>query len=129
MFDMENRLPQPNNNTQPIDEGPMPLEIKAFYDVPMANIEAVLPKNKLVFKAADAIVFDLVSVFSFLAIVGSVKFDSPKLDLIALVSLVFFAIRTFFRYSNKYARYDLLVNKFLTSKLSHRGPGKLNVCT
>jgi len=128
VFDMENRLPQPNNNTQPIDEGPMPLEIKAFYDVPMANIEAVLPKNKLVFKAADAIVFDLVSVFSFLAIAGSVKFDSPKLDLIALVSLVFFAIRTFFRYSNKYARYDLLVNKFLTSKLSHRGPGKLNVC-
>ena len=126
VFDMENRLPQPNN-TQPIDDGPTPLEIKAFYDVPMANIEAVLPKNKLVFKAADAIVFDLVSVFSFLAIAGSVKFDSPKLDLIALVSLVFFAIRTFFRYSNKYARYDLLVNKFLTSKLSHRGPGKLNV--
>jgi len=124
VFDMENRLPQPKNNTQPVDEGPMSLEIKAFYDVPMANIEAVLPKNKLVFKAADAIVFDLVSVFSFLAIAGSVKFDSPKLDLIALVSLVFFAIRTFFRYSNKYARYDLLVNKFLTSKLSHRGPGK-----
>ena len=129
VFDMENRLPQPKNNTQPVDEGPMPLEIKAFYDVPMANIEAVLPKNKLVFKAADAIVFDLVSVFSFLAIAGSIKFDSPKLDLIALVSLVFFAIRTFFRYSNKYARYDLLVNKFLTSKLSHRGPGKLNECT
>lgn len=34
--------------------------------------------------------------------------------------------RTFFRYSNKYARYDLLVNKFLTKKLAHRGSGALN---
>ena len=37
-----------------------------------------------------------------------------------------FAIRTFFRYSNKYARYDLLVNKFLTKKLTHIGTGALN---
>ena len=69
--------------------------------------------------------FDLVSLISFLAVAGSLRFDSPKLDLIALVSLVFFATRTFFRYSNKYARYDLLVNKFLTQKISHRGPGAL----
>ena len=124
VFDMEDRLPKRENNTNRLDHVPMPLEIKAFSDVPLGNIEAVLPKNKLVFRPADAIVFDLVSVVSFLAIAGSLKFDSPKLDLIALVSLVFFAVRTFFRYSNKYARYDLLVNKFLTSKLSHRGAGK-----
>lgn len=35
-------------------------------------------------------------------------------------------LRTFFRYSNKYARYDLLVNKFLTKKLAHRDSGALN---
>lgn len=127
VFDMEDRLPPRKNNTQSdaFDDKPMPLEIKAFYDVPMANIEAVLPKTKLVFRPADAIVFDSVSVVSFLAVAGSLKFDSPNLDVIALVSLVFFAVRTFFRYSNKYARYDLLVNKFLTSKISHRGPGAL----
>ncbi|KAL7549960.1 hypothetical protein ACHAWF_014841 [Thalassiosira exigua] len=127
VFDMEDRLPKPKNNTKAnaIDDGPMPLEIKAFTDVPMANVQAVLPKTKLVFRPADAIVFDLVSVISFLAVAGSLKFDSPRLDLIALISLTFFAVRTFFRYSNKYARYDLLVNKFLTSKLSHRGPGAL----
>ncbi|KAL7543285.1 hypothetical protein ACHAXR_012603, partial [Thalassiosira sp. AJA248-18] len=127
VFDMEDRLPKRKNNTREdtFDDSPVPLEIKAFYDVPMANIEAVLPKTKLVFRPADAIVFDLVSVVSFLAVAGSLKFDSARLDLIALVSLVFFAVRTFFRYSNKYARYDLLVNKFLTSKISHRGPGAL----
>lgn len=127
VFDVEDRLPKPQNTTKAdtADDGPMPLEIRAFYDVPMANIEAVLPKTKLIFRPADAIVFDLVSVVSFLAVAGSLKFDSPKLDLLALVSIVFFGLRTFFRYSNKYARYDLLVNKFLTSKLAHRGPGAL----
>ena len=126
IYDMEDRLPNRKSNTQDDDPDnvPLPLEIKAFYDVPMANIEAVLPKTKLIFRPADAIVFDLVSVVSFLAVAGSLKFDSPKLDIIALVSLIFFAVRTFFRYSNKYARYDLLVNKFITSKISHRGPGK-----
>jgi hypothetical protein len=128
VYDMEDRLPKRKNHTQDDIPGerPMPLEIKAFNDVPMANIEAVLPKKKLIFRPADAIVFDLVSVFSFLAVAGSFRFDSPKLDLIALVSLIFFAVRTFFRYSNKYARYDLLVNKFITSKVSHRGPGKID---
>jgi hypothetical protein len=57
---------------------------------------------------------------------ASLKFDNPRLDLLAVVSLSLFAIRTFFRYSNKYARYDLLVNKFLTKKLAHRGSGALN---
>lgn len=127
VFDMEERLPARKNSTQydDQDDGSVPLEIKAFKNVPMANIEAVLPKNKLVFRPADAIVFDLISLVSFLAVAGSLKFDSPKLDLIALISLGLFAIRTFFRYSNKYARYDLLVNKFLTSKISHRGAGAL----
>lgn len=127
VFDVEDRLPKPQNTTKvdTADDVPMPLEIRAFYDVPMANIEAVLPKTKLIFRPADAIVFDLVSIVSFLFVAGSLKFDSPKLDLLALVSIVFFGLRTFFRYSNKYARYDLLVNKFLTSKLAHRGPGAL----
>ena len=128
IFEMEDRLPKPNIDKESsikneINDGPMPLEIKAFYDVPMANIPAVLPKTKLVLRPADAFVFDLISVASFLAFFGSLKFDSPKLDLLALVLLVSLVIRTFFRYSNKYARYDLLVNKFLTSKISHRGPG------
>jgi hypothetical protein len=127
VYDMEDRLPRRKNDTQGDGPGefPVPVEIKAFYDVPMANIEAVLPKTKLIFRPADAIVFDSVSVFSFLAVAGSLRFESPKLDLIALVSLILFAVRTFFRYSNKYARYDLLVNKFITSKVSHRGPGTI----
>ncbi len=129
IFGIEERVPLLKNVTSQDDEDDetmLPLEIKAFNDVPMANILAVLPKNKLIFRPADAFVFDFVSLATFLATAASFKFDSPKLDLLALVSVVLFAVRTFFRYSNKYARYDLLVNKFLTSKLTHRGQGALN---
>jgi hypothetical protein len=125
IFDVEDRLPHPKNKTQ-VDAPtiPPPIDIKVFSDVPMANIEAVLPKSKLIFRPADAVVFDLVSVISFLAVAGSLRFDSPKLDLIALLSLIVFVVQTFFRYSNKYARYDLIVNKFITSKVVYRGPGE-----
>ena len=127
VFDVEDRLPALPNRTREevLNAGLPPLEIRAFDDVPMANVVSVLPKTKLVFRPADAIVFDLVSIISFLAVAASLRYDSLKLDLLALTSLAFFAVRTFFRYSNKYARYDLLVNKFLTSKISHRGPGAL----
>jgi hypothetical protein len=129
VFDVDDRLPNPKNKTQ--DNAPdipiPPIDIKVFSDVPMANIEAVLPKAKLIFRPADAVVFDLVSVVSFLAVAGSLRFDSPKLDLIALISLIVFVVQTFFRYSNKYARYDLIVNKFITSKVLHRGPGRKEI--
>lgn len=105
------------------DPKPLPLEVRIFNSVPMANLPAVLPKTKLIFRPADALLFDLVSVFSLLAVLASQRFDNPKLDLIALVSVCLWLIRTVLRYSNKLARYDLLVNKFLTSKLSLRGAG------
>ena len=61
IFEMEDRLPKPNTEKQrtnkyakeDLDNNPMPLEIKAFCDVPMANIPAVLPKTKLIFRPAD----------------------------------------------------------------------------
>lgn len=122
MFDMLEGLPElpkpdPNKNKK------NPLEIRAFGGVPMANIPAVLPKTKLIFRPADAFVFDSISIFSLVAILGSQKFNNPKLDLIALVSVSLWVIRTVIRYSNKLARYDLLVKKFLTSKISHRNKG------
>ena len=102
-----------------------PIEIRTFEGVPMANLPAVLPKTKLVFRPADAFVFDLISVLSFAAIIGSLRFDNPKLDLIAIVSVGLWVIRTVLRYSNKLARYDLLVKTFLTSKITHRNVGAL----
>lgn len=122
MFDIEGLPEKPVETPKPI---PKPIEIRTFEGVPMANLPAVLPKTKLVFRPADAFVFDLISIFSFLAVAGSVRFDNPKLDLIALVSVSFWLIRTVFRYSNKLARYDLLVKNFLTSKISHRNSGAL----
>lgn len=126
MFDFEGLPALPNEPQVPAVS---PLEIRTFEGVPMANCLAVLPKTKLVFRPADAFVFDMVSIFSFLAIAGSLKLDNPKLDLIALVSVVLWVIRTVIRYSNKFARYDLLVKKFLTSKISHRNAGALKYLT
>ena len=101
------------------------LKIRAFTDVPMANLPAVLPRTKLVFRPADAFVFDTVSLLSLAAVLASQRFDNPKFDLIAIVSVSLWVIRTAFRYSNKLARYDLLVNKFLKERISHRGANAL----
>ena len=122
MFDVE-ELPEPlKKKKEPL---PSPLEIRTFDGVPMANVAAVLPKTKLVFRPADAFVFDLVAFTSFLLVVGSQRFDSPKLDLLAIVSGSLWLLRTVLRYSNKLARYDLLVKTFLTSKISHRNAGAI----
>ena len=123
IFEFEDRLPtKPKAESTP---NPQPLEIRAFDRVPMANVLAVFPKTKLLFRPADALIFDLVSIFSLLAVLASQKFDSPKLDILAFVSVTLWTLRTFFRYSNKLARYDLLVNKFLTSRISNRNMGAL----
>ena len=121
LFDIEEKLPK---KPDPIVEpDPCKMEIRTFDDVPMANIPAVFPKTRLKLRPADAFLFDLTSVFTLLVVLGSQRYDNPKLDLIALVSVVFWLFRTFVRYSNKLARYDLLVKNFLSSKISHRGSG------
>lgn len=124
MFDIEGMLP-PKPDSGKERRGKMPLEIRNFEGVPMANVPAVLPKTKLVFRPADAFVFDFVSVVTFLLVIGSQRFDSPKLDLLAFVSVSLWLLRTVLRYSNKLARYNLLVKTFLTSKISHRNSGAL----
>lgn len=128
MFDIQGlpELPKPKggkSNRRP------PLEIRAFASVPMANLPAVLPKTKLVFRPADAFVFDLVSIVSLILVIGSQRFDNPRLDLLALVSFSLWVFRTVIRYSNKLARYDLLVKKFLTSKITHRNAGAVKYMT
>jgi hypothetical protein len=123
VLDMEKLLPQKLVLSQEPD--PLPLEIRAFADVPMANLPAVLPKTKLVFRPADALLNDFISVATFALIAFSFKFDSPRLELIAIISFGLWIFRTIIRYSNKLARYDLLVKRFLTSKIAHRDAGAL----
>jgi hypothetical protein len=101
------------------------LEIRNFQEVPMSNIQAVLPKTKLVLRPADALLFDSISLVTFALVAGSIRLDSPRLDLLAVISVSLWIFRTAIRYSNKLARYDLLVKNFLTSKLSHRNDGAL----
>ena len=124
MFDIEGLpdLPKPGDEKE---KSRPPLEIRAFQSVPMANLPAVLPKTKLVFGAADALKFDLISITSLILVIGSQRFDNPRLDLLALGSFSFWLFRTVIRYSNKLARYDLLVKKFLTSKITARNAGAL----
>lgn len=124
MFDIDG-LPDSSPPDDEIENAQPPLEIRAFQSVPMANLPAVLPKTKLVFGAADALKFDLISITSLILVIGSQRFDNPRLDLLALGSFCFWLFRTVIRYSNKLARYDLLVKKFLTSKITARNAGAL----
>jgi len=120
MFDIEG-FEQPKEKESKIQKEK--LEIRLFEQVPMSNLQAVLPKTKLVFRPADAFIFDTITFGTFVIVASSIKFDSYRLDLLALISCTFWLLRTIFRYSNKLARYDLLVKTFLTSKISQRNAG------
>jgi hypothetical protein len=120
MFDIEG-FEQPKEEETEHQQGN--LEIRLFEQVPMSNLQAVLPKTKLVFRPADAFLFDTISFATLAIVMSSIKFDSYRLDLLALVSFTLWLLRTVFRYSNKLARYDLLVKTFLTSKISQRNAG------
>ena len=124
MFDIDGFPDSPSPDDE-IEKTQPPLEIRTFQSVPMANLPAVLPKTKLVFGAADALKFDLISITSLILVIGSQRFDNPRLDILALGSFCFWLFRTVIRYSNKLARYDLLVKKFLTSKITARNAGAL----
>jgi hypothetical protein len=126
MFDIEG-FDRPGEGEKEVPQGK--LEIRLFEQVPMSNLPAVLPKTKLVFRPADAFLFDMISFVTFALVVSSVRFDSTKLDLLALVSVTLWIFRTVFRYSNKLARYDLLVKNFLTSKISQRNAGAFKYLT
>jgi len=125
IFAVEDKLPPHPDVQNSNNDIKLPIEIRAFDGVPMANIPAVVPKTKLVFQPADAFVFDSVTMVSLLATLGSQKFDNPRLDIIALISTTLWLVRTVLRYSNKLARYDLVVKKFLSSKIAHRNLGAL----
>jgi len=126
MFDIEG-FEQPKKDKAGPQSGN--LEVRLFEQVPMSNLQAVLPKSKLVFRPADAFLFDTISLATLAIVLGSIKFDSTRLDLLALVSVSLWVLRTVFRYSNKLARYDLLVKTFLTTKISQRNNGAFNYLT
>ena len=120
MFDIEGFERPPKEEAEP----PLSrLEMRNFQGVQMANLPAVLPKTKLIFRPADAFLFDAVSFITFLLVASSIKLDNPRLDLLALVSVSVWLFRTVKKYANKLARYDLLVKTFLTSKISYRNSG------
>jgi hypothetical protein len=126
MFDIEGFQ---DSSQEKVTIAPAKLEIRLFERVPMSNLAAVLPKTKLVFRPADAFLFDLITLVTLTLVLSSVKFDSAKLDLLAVASVSFWLFRTVIRYSNKLARYDLLVKTFLTTKISQRNAGAFTYLT
>jgi len=123
IFGFEDKMP-PKRSPESPQSSPL-LEIRAFDSVPMANLPAVLPKTRLIFRPADALLFDLVSVFTLAFVLLGTRFDSPYLDFLALISVSLWIFRTVTRYANKLSRYDLLVKNFLTSKIARRDFGAI----
>jgi len=102
---------------------PRPLQLRLFSDVPIANFEGILPGKRLVFRPADALRLDLISLLSFASAVATQRYTDLRVDIIALVSIVAVTVRSILAYRNALTRYDLLVNRFITSKLTARGVG------
>ena len=94
MFDIEGLQEPPNLVEEEKEAQRPPLEIRVFSGVPMANLAAALPKTKNIFRPADALAFDLVSIVSLLLVLGSQRFDNPRLDLLAFGSFCFWVFRT-----------------------------------
>lgn len=55
--------------------------------------------------------------------IATQRYTDLRVDIIALVAIFAVAFRSFFAYRNALTRYDLLVNRFVTSKLTARGVG------
>ena len=86
LFDLEGLEPKPKTRSKPL-----PLQIRTFDGTPLANLNAVFPKSKFVFRPADAFVFDLISIVSLGLVVTSQRFDNAKLDFLAIVSVTVWA--------------------------------------
>lgn len=116
------RLPGARTPARPSREHDgCPCELRLFRDVPMANFAAVLPANRLVFRPADALRLDLVTLASLLTLLVGQRFSASGRA--ALLSL--WLLRTLFLYTNAIARYESVVSRFLTDRLAARGVGVL----
>lgn len=99
-----------------------PLELRAYRDVPIANLEAVLPSTRLVFRPADALRLDLVTFVSIIsAFFVTQRFTTLPTRLVASVAVALATLKSVFSYSNALARYDLRTASFRAQKLSVRG--------
>jgi hypothetical protein len=124
-FELTGRMPPrkgpSRRDSRSVDPPPSarPCELRLFNGVPLANFAAVLPGNLLVFRPADALRLDLVTLVSLLALLLGQRLSAAS----RFVLLSLWLLRTLFNYRNALVRYDLLVNRFLTSRLSARGVG------
>ena len=109
------------------DPPPPALELRLFKDIPIANYEITIPNSKPEFALADWLRLDLVSLPALLAVLSSYRFDGEftAVDIAAASAVVVWLVRTIFNYRNTLFRYELLLNRFLTEKLSIRDGGEV----
>ena len=112
---------------------PPPLELRLYREIPIANFELALPDSKPRFGFSDWLRLDLVSSPALLAVLSSPDLrdrfngDLTYLDVAAASAIIVWIVRTFLIYRNTLINYQLLLNRFLTEKLSIRDGGEVRM--
>ena len=96
----------------------VPLELRVFTDVPMANFGAILPGNRLAVSPAEALRLDVVSLASLLVLLLRFRSGvaSLRVELFAASAVGLWSLRTLLSYRNARVRYEALRLRLLTSK-------------
>eukprot|EP00741_Cyanophora_paradoxa_P008880 tig00001408_g8597.t1 len=96
------------------------IHLRVFRDVPVVEVEGVLPVQKLVFRAGDLLKLDFTALLGLLAAAVNLRTEllDPYLELLGVAGLSLYATRTFINYRNASERYrreqlDTLLNKSL----------------
>ena len=99
---------------------PPPLEMRFFVDIPIANFALVLPDSRPAFQLSDWLRLDLVSTPALVATLASLRYDDSRLDLASAIAVGAWALRTVFSFRSAYGRYELLLQRTISDKLSIR---------
>lgn len=98
-----------------------PLELRSYRNVPMANTEALLPRTRLVFRPADALRLDLISLVSVASALATARFTAVSARLVTAVALTVAVLRSILAYANALARYELQTTSFCVNHLAATG--------
>ena len=83
------RQPSTRATRSPLVPPPSPpLEMRLFKDVPIANFEAVLPSSRLVFRPADAVRLDVLSLFSIASALATVRYTALSTRIVAVAAVL-----------------------------------------
>ncbi|EOD16295.1 hypothetical protein EMIHUDRAFT_210636 [Emiliania huxleyi CCMP1516] len=105
---------------------PPPLEMRFFVDIPIANFALVLPDSRPAFQLSDWLRLDLISTPALVATLASLRYDDSRLDLASAIAVGAWALRTVFSFRSAYGRYELLLQRTISDKLSIRDAAEVD---